>query len=332
MKKDDEIINQEFEVEDSVSQTIQDKEHKEKHINSDKEQENNFRETDQKPQFVFIDEQDFNRELEKTDTKSEDEEELEDKPLLKKFKTDTQKSFPCSQCGNVFTNLKILAKHKNENHVKLKKEQIERSMNDGNVQQFRGDKSQQSKSRKCEKCEKTFSSTQVLQDHIVVHHTGIYPHLCDICGKGFTVKEFKNRFQKHRKTCEANGPKIVIEKICKECDKTFQTLSQYKRHMVFHTKAKAFQCSDCEKAYADKRNLMKHVLLLHPLNATQFDRVKNNPCDLCDEHFAMKSEVALHKVHVHGESYFTSCDTCGKGFIKNDYIIRLRNHKKKCPS
>ena len=171
-----------------------------------------------------------------------------------------------------------------------------------------------------------------MQDHIVVHHTGIYPHLCDICGKGFTVKQFKNRFQQHRKTCDANGPKIVVEKLCKECDKTFKTLSQYKRHMTFHTKAKAFQCSDCDKAYADKRNLMKHVLLLHPLNATQFDRVKNNPCDLCDENFAMKSEVALHKVHVHGESYFTSCDTCGKGFIKNDYIIRLRNHKKKCPS
>ena len=91
VNKDDEIINQEFEVEDSVSQTIQfqqskNKEHKdnvanEKHIHSDKG--NNFRETDQKPQFVFIDEQDFNRELVKTETKSEDEEELEDKTLLK---------------------------------------------------------------------------------------------------------------------------------------------------------------------------------------------------------------------------------------------------------
>jgi hypothetical protein len=41
----------------------------------------------------------------------------------------------------------------------------------------------------------------------------------------------------------------------------------------------------------------------------------------------MKSEVALHKVHVHGESYFTSCDTCGKGFIKNDSGQKVYNIK-----
>ena len=61
-----------------------------------------------------------------------------------------------------------------------------------------------------------------------------------------------------------------------QSDKTFKTLSQNTRHMAIHTKAKAFQCSDCDKEYADKRHLLKHVLLLHPLNATQFDRVKKD--------------------------------------------------------
>ena len=144
VNKDDEIINQEFEVEDSVTHTIRFQQSKnkenrdyvaeEKNIQNYKEQENNARKTDQKPQFECINEPDFNSDLVKTETKSEDEEEWEDKPLLKKFKTDTQKSFPCSQCGNIFSNLKILAKHKNENHVKLKKEQIEISIKDGNSQ------------------------------------------------------------------------------------------------------------------------------------------------------------------------------------------------------
>ena len=57
------------------------------------------------------------------------------------------------------------------------------------------DQFQPPKSRKCEKCDRTFSSTQILQDHIVVYQTRKYPHLCDICGKGFTVKQYKDCFQ-----------------------------------------------------------------------------------------------------------------------------------------
>ena len=94
-----------------------------------------------------------------------------------------------------------------------------------------------------------------MQDHIVVYHTKMYPHICDVCGKGFTVKQFSQRFEHHRKTCIGEGPKIMSKKECKECKKSFKTLSRFKRHIISHTGAQDFQCSDCGKAYADKNNL-----------------------------------------------------------------------------
>ena len=174
-------------------------------------------------------------------------EDFENKPPHKRFKKETQHLFPCSQCGNIFKTLKILSKHKNENHLKIKKEQSQNSKKNGNSKQVKRNRKPQPKNKKCKECEATFHSNQNLKDHIVVRHSGIYPHLCDICGKGFTVKEFYQRFEDHRKKCSANGPKVILEKVCKECDKSFTTMSRYKRHMIFHTKAKEFQCSDCDK-------------------------------------------------------------------------------------
>ena len=100
--------------------------------------------------------------------------------------------------------------------------------------------------------------------------------------------------------------------------------------MVSHTKAQDFQCFDCGKAYADKRNLKMHVKREHPTNAKLFDKEKNIPCDLCDKLFTTKTAVEYHKIESHNQSYFTFCDSCGKGFLYKDHKIRLEVHKKKC--
>ena len=122
----------------------------------------------------------------------------------------------------------------------------------------------------------------------------------------------------------------MAEKNCEVCNKSFHKSAHFKRHMKSHTKAQDFQCSDCGKAYADKRTLKMHVERLHPLNIKQFEKEKNIPCDLCEKLFSMKSEVEHHKVEVHNHNYFIICDCCGKGFIKKDHKIMLERHKKKC--
>ena len=220
------------------------------------------------------------------------------------------KLFPCSKCGERFKHLKLLAKHKNETHFKSIKDEAD------------GDKNQQEPN--CRECDATFDNKQKLQHHIIKCHTKAYPLVCDICGKGFMRKM---RFDKHVKNCV---PKEILEKICRDCDKTFEKSTNFRRHMASHSKAKDFKCVDCEKAYADKRNLVTHVQLMHPQNAKQFEKEKNNKCDRCDEHFVKKTEVALHKIKSHGESYHVFCERCGKGFLKSDCTTRLRNHQNKC--
>lgn len=215
----------------------------------------------------------------------------------------------------------LSSQHKNDQHMEVKKET-------------------ETKSTKCEECDKIFHSEHTLKDHIIVYHTQEYQHICDRCGKGFV---HKRRLEKHRGKCgsenvfrprkrrTSDGPKVTIaERLCNECGKSFKKLDALNRHMMHHTKSKHFQCDDCGKAYADKRNLKNHVEKEHPMSAHKFEREKNIPCNICDQLFAMKSEVEHHKVMDHNHSYFIKCDACGKGFIKKDYLKKLENHKKTC--
>ena len=79
-------------------------------------------------------------------------EDFENKPPHKRFKKETQHLFPCSQCGNIFKTLKILSKHKNENHLKIKKEQSQNSKKNGNSQQVKRNRKPQPKNKKCKEC------------------------------------------------------------------------------------------------------------------------------------------------------------------------------------
>ena len=219
-----------------------------------------------------------------------------------------QSTYTCSKCGQNFNTLQKLADHKNELHLKYPK---------------------RSKSKTCDECKRTFFSEQTLQDHMIIIHTKLYPHLCDLCGKGFTVKQFSQLFEKHRRTCGIKKTKTP-ERVCQECGKSFIKLAKFKRHMIFHTKTKDFQCSDCEKAFADKVTLKKHVIRLHPSSAHQFERERKYECTFCHILFYTKSDVEYHKVEEHGKKFFICCDICGKGFINKAHKEKLRTHRKTC--
>ena len=88
----------------------------------------------------------------------------------------------CSVCQDVFTSLKFLSKHKNEQHTNLKKD-------DEQITQF------------CEICRKEFSSRQSFRHHTIVTHTKVYPVMCDGCGKGFTGTGLGETLEKHKQMC-----------------------------------------------------------------------------------------------------------------------------------
>ena len=75
----------------------------------------------------------------------------------------------------------------------------------------------------CRKCKKTFSNEHKLKRHQNEVHLGIYPHVCNMCGKGFSNK------------------------------------SEHRAHLVKHGVEAPFKCEYCNKPFGHKRNYILHV-------------------------------------------------------------------------
>ena len=95
---------------------------------------------------------------------------------------ENNKKIKCSVCEVLFTSLKFLSKHKNEQHSNLKNYA-------------------EPKTQFCEICRKEFSSRQSLKHHTIVTHTKVYPVTCDGCGKGFTGTRLGKTLEKHKQVC-----------------------------------------------------------------------------------------------------------------------------------
>ena len=253
--------------------------------------------------------------LENQNSDEEDDMKLENGIL--NVKSRNRKSISCSRCLLTFDSLKQLVHHKNAEHM-IKEDPKKETKID----------------LRCSKCDKTYLDKRALKEHIITKHTKLFPVHCDFCGKGYTKKNLRS----HKKVCppKVKTPELDVKRnekgeriwVCEKCAKIFKKSSQLQRHEKKHLKVKDFQCSDCDVAYADKRNLIMHVNLKHPDSSLQFGL----PCDLCNERFSTKTRVEFHKIEKHGGgSYRKICEACGKGFLKHDFNRAVQNHQKVCP-
>ena len=75
-----------------------------------------------------------------------------------------------------------------------------------------------------------------------------------------------------------------------------------------------FKCSQCDKAYTEKRHLLAHVRVAH--------EGKRYDCDKCNAQFTHVSSLKDHVARVH-EGVTFPCKDCGKVFKRDR---ELRNH------
>ena len=108
----------------------------------------------------------------------------------------------------------------------------------------------------CDKCGKAFSLIGTLTQHRKLHSHD-RSHICEICGKGFKIRTRLNRHM------SIHSDKLFS---CEFCDKTFNYKFNLKTHLRTHTGERPFSCSICGKSYSHNNSLKVHAKSEHGID------------------------------------------------------------------
>jgi Zinc finger, C2H2 type. len=106
---------------------------------------------------------------------------------------------------------------------------------------------------------------------------------------------------------------------CSICSKGFSVKFSLKRHMFTHSYVKPFCCPNCNSAYSDKSNLIKHQRKRH-------SDVGLYTCSLCQAVFSSNSSLLRHR----RTSHFVRTALAGPTVLHSDhdcYTKRERNYR-----
>ncbi|XP_056639156.1 zinc finger protein 664-like isoform X2 [Diorhabda sublineata] len=144
---------------------------------------------------------------------------------------------------------------------------------------------------KCEVCEKSFYKQEQLRHHMN-GHSGLKPHICDICCKG--ARPF----------------------VCSVCNHGFTTSSSLTKHKRIHSGEKPYECDTCKMKFSRSGILARHK--------RTHTGEKPYKCKFCDKAFSQSNDLTSHqRIHT-GEKPFI-CDECGQAFRQSS---ALKTHKK----
>jgi len=108
---------------------------------------------------------------------------------------------------------------------------------------------------------------------------------CSDCDKSFVTRV---KFQSHLKTHQGLG-----DYVCPDCGKKYNTRQRLMSHMHTHDEEGRERCGEpgCNKSYATKYGLAKHLDREHLAAGVSAQRFK---CDFCDKDYGTKHDCARH--------------------------------------
>ena len=177
----------------------------------------------------------------------------------------------------------------------------------------------------CNTCGQSFKWRKSLVRHELIFHTehsdiikGSLSINCRKCLKQFDSKE---ELLKHK---SSEHPKARKKHKCKKCFKVFDYgIGLYKHDQEEHSDI-VYKCPSCVYTTKIKYNLERHI-----------ETCDKKKCDICDEKFASKKQLKMHKATKHKKP---KCFLCKEEFLTiNDLKIhKTLNHKrsyncKECP-
>ncbi|XP_025163414.1 uncharacterized protein LOC105188143 isoform X2 [Harpegnathos saltator] len=174
----------------------------------------------------------------------------------------------------------------------------------------------------CDYCPETFSSREILEEHLKTHDYRIM-HFCEDCGEEFTTNKAKRN---HNIAC-------LKKLICKYCDTLMDTRGRKRRHEQKHVDSLYGQlCEVCGERFKHQGTLDQHRKTQH----TILEKIYQ--CPKCPKKFAFKQKLSFHLKSVHTTLRAFLCEDCGADF-KNPASLRhhrIRKHqpvgnKRECP-
>ena len=128
----------------------------------------------------------------------------------------------------------------------------------------------------------------VMNAHLSKDHEG-YTFDCRHCSKKFSTHSAR---YKHKKDHNA------YSMFCGDCGKGFHFESELNRHVGVHNTVLPFTCTQCEKRYAAKKTLDRHVKEHLDVTFT---------CDQCDKTAPTQEKMYSHYRGAHGTGYEAPC-------------------------
>lgn len=132
---------------------------------------------------------------------------------------------------------------------------------------------------------------------------------CAHCPKTFC---YKFNLSSHMKQVHFKTYKNYV---CNLCGRSFQYISNYKRHKDSHMQVRNFVCDQCGACFYSKSNLQDHQIAKH-------NDEKNFTCYVCGANFKLKTILTRHmKEHFVSKQYICHCKQVFK------YQTNLRRHQ-----
>ncbi|NXU90551.1 ZN154 protein, partial [Xiphorhynchus elegans] len=93
-------------------------------------------------------------------------------------------------------------------------------------------------------------SSDLVEQHRQMIHSGEWPYPCGDCGKSFTdISTLMQHHHIHTGECPCECPK---------CGKSFQTSSNLMKHQRTHAGERPFSCTRCRKSFNQNSQLARH--------------------------------------------------------------------------